>query len=141
MYPPVLGKISTDFRLLSWKFPGLQVTQVGRSASISCFPTVGDTGGESQLHSNHCVPVCLDTLQIEVLIHVTHAEGPALPLSLDQVTNVPLCCIPQYNREIVIVFTYMCATVLHGMKTEKIYYLLTACASRVHKNGWYILLL
>ena len=35
------------------------------------FPTVGDTGGESQLHSNHYVSVCLDTLQTEVLIHVT----------------------------------------------------------------------
>ena len=35
------------------------------------FPTVGDTGGESQLHSNHHVSVCLDTLQTEVLIHIT----------------------------------------------------------------------
>ena len=28
---PGLGEISRDFRLLSWKSPGLQVTQVGRS--------------------------------------------------------------------------------------------------------------
>ena len=34
VYPPVVGKISRDFRLLSWKSPGLQVTQVGRSANM-----------------------------------------------------------------------------------------------------------
>ena len=33
---PGLDKISRDFRLLSWKSPGLQVTQVGRSARDSC---------------------------------------------------------------------------------------------------------
>ena len=36
VYHPVLDKISRDFRLFSWKSPGLQVTQVGRSARRSC---------------------------------------------------------------------------------------------------------
>ena len=35
VYPPVLGQISRDLRLLSWKSPGLQVTQVGRSGWVS----------------------------------------------------------------------------------------------------------
>ena len=81
---------------------------------------------------------CLDTLQTEVLIHVTHTEGPALLLSLDQVTNVPLCCIPQYNREIVIVLIYMCATVLHGTKIEKFISLLHVHQECIRKGGIYL---
>ena len=40
VYPPVLRENSRDFSLLSWKSPGLQVTQVGRSEVINKLSTM-----------------------------------------------------------------------------------------------------
>ena len=53
-YPPVLGKISRDFRLLSWKSPGLQVTQVGRSAIYTPRCNLKDPRNINNTRDTHC---------------------------------------------------------------------------------------
>ena len=77
------------------------------------FPTVGDTGGEPQFYSNHHVSVCLNTLQTEVLIHVTQMvqlspRRCTRSIGLGRLcssffysinfTRSQMCCMYQYNR-------------------------------------------